>query len=244
MTSLSQDPQLLDSLNRMDARQLLSWGVENHGDRAGIITSFQDTGCVMIDLARKADKEIRVLTIDTGRLHGETYQLIEQIENRYGIEVERYRPQPEKVESMIEEYGEYLFFDSKRLQEYCCHIRKVEPNDEALSTLDVWYTGLRRDHSKNREETPKVSIVQGPKIGQPVLKIAPLVDWTTEQIWDYIKENDVPYNALYDQGYTSIGCIICSTPTRPGEDKRAGRWRWFNALDAEGGDKECGIHRG
>jgi phosphoadenosine phosphosulfate reductase len=131
------------------------------------------------------------------------------------------------------------------MQEYCCHIRKVGPNDEALATLDVWYTGLRRDHSENRKETAKASYVQGPKMGQQILKIAPLADWTEEAVWDYIKKNDLPYNRLYDQGYSSIGCIICSTPTRPGEDKRAGRWRWFNSDNqGDGGDKECGIHKG
>ncbi|MCA9442304.1 MAG: phosphoadenylyl-sulfate reductase [Candidatus Omnitrophica bacterium] len=244
MTTLTQDPQLLETLNKMDAQRLLSWGAEYHGKRAGIITSFQDTGCVMIDLAKKAGVDPRVLTIDTYRLHPETYRLIEEVEKRYGIEVERFGATPEKVEEMVKDYGEYLFFDSKRMQEYCCHIRKVEPNEEALKTLDVWYTGLRRDHSEGRKETPKASYVQGPKMGQHILKIAPLADWTTEQVWDYIKENDLPYNDLYDQGYASIGCIICSTPIRPGEDKRAGRWRWFNDENqGGGGDKECGIHK-
>ena len=140
MPTLVQDPELLEALNRMDAQCLLEWGAEYHGDRAGIITSFQDTGCVMIDLAKKAGVELRVLTIDTYRLHPETYELIEEVENKYGIVVERFGAKPEKVEEMVKDFGGYLFFDSKRLQEYCCHIRKVEPNEEALKTLDVWYT--------------------------------------------------------------------------------------------------------
>lgn len=243
MTVAVWEEALLEKLNQMDAAELLAWGAEHHGERAGVITSFQDTGCVTIDIAHRAGITLRVLTIDTLRLHPETYALIDEVEKRYGIEVERYSPRPDRVEEMVREYGEYLFFDSKLKQEYCCNIRKVEPNDEALSTLDVWYTGLRRDHSDNRKETPKASVVKGPALGSEILKISPLADWTTEEVWDYIRKNDVPANKLYQQGYSSIGCIICSTPTLRGEDKRAGRWRWFNAANSGDDKKECGIHR-
>ncbi|MBI2433672.1 MAG: phosphoadenylyl-sulfate reductase [Candidatus Hydrogenedentes bacterium] len=232
---------LVEELNEMTPEALFTWALENHGDRAGIITSFQDTGCVMIDIMSRVAPGIRVITVDTLRLHEETYRLMEQVEQRYGITIERFTPDPARLRKMIAQHGEYLFFDSKAKQEYCCNLRKVEPNQRALETLDVWFTGLRRDHSAFRVDTPKAQIVD--RKGRKLLKIAPLVDWDDDRINAYIREHDVPKSELYDKGYTSIGCKICTTPTLPGEDKRAGRWRWFNALNADD-SKECGIHSG
>lgn len=232
--------ELVRELNDYTPEALFSWALSNYGPRAGIITSFQDTGCVMVDIMSKAAPGMRVLTVDTLRLHDETYALMDEIEARYGIEIERFTPNPEKRERMIAQHGEYLFFDSKAKQEFCCNVRKVEPNQRALETLDVWFTGLRRDQSEFRASTPKAQIVD--RSGRKLIKVAPLADWDQTQIDAYVAEHDVPKSALYDQGYTSIGCAICTTPTRPGEDKRAGRWRWFNAL--EGDNKECGIHIG
>lgn len=217
--------------------EILKWAHENYGDRAAIFTSFQDTGCVMIHMAYSNGVPIRVVTVDTLRLHPETYELIEEIETRYDMKIERFKPDPAAVKRMVQQHGEYLFFDSKTKQEYCCTIRKVEPNRRALETVDVWITGLRRDHSDARDNTPAAELVRT-ESGEK-LKLSPLVEWSRSDVQKYIRENDVPYNKLYDQGYTSIGCIICSTPTLPHEDKRAGRWRWFNHLDD---DKECGIH--
>lgn len=233
-----EDPRLLDQLNAMEPEDLLRWALDHHGPRAGIITSFQDTGTVILDLAHRVAPGLRVITIDTLRLPSETYTLIDEIEERYSIEVERFQPEPDGLKRMIDSHGLYLFFDSKAKQEHCCNIRKVEPNIRALGTLDVWITGLRRDQSDAREQVPKASIAQ--VVWGSILKIAPLADWDFNQVRDYIKANGLPYNKLYDQGYTSIGCTICSTPTKTWEDKRAGRWRWFNNLD--GDDKECGIH--
>ncbi|MDX9974383.1 MAG: phosphoadenylyl-sulfate reductase [FCB group bacterium] len=230
----------LDDLNTQDAEALLKWAADTYGERAGIVTSFQTTGCVTIDLAARAGLNLRVLTIDTLRLPPETYEVIEAVERRYGIRVERFQPDPERLRRMVEQHGEYLFFDSKPKQEYCCSIRKVEPNGRALATLDLWITGLRRDQSSFRKEVPKATVVnQG---GREIVKLSPLADWGEQGIWDHIRANDVPYNRLYDQGYTSIGCVICTTPTRSGEDKRAGRWRWFNQAGED--KKECGIHIG
>jgi phosphoadenylyl-sulfate reductase (thioredoxin) len=233
----SEISSLLDDLNNLEPGELLRWGYEEHGDRAAVITSFQDTGCVTIDLACRKDVPLRVLTIDSLRLHPETYKLMDRIEDRYGIEIERFKPDLDRLKEMVQKHGEYLFFDSKAKQEHCCHIRKVEPNTEALKTVDVWITGLRRDHSDARSAIPKATIVQPD--GHKILKLAPLAGWDADQVWEYIREHDVPYNELYDRHYTSIGCIICSTPTLPWEDRRAGRWRWQKE---EGADRECGIH--
>lgn len=238
LTAIAQ--AAIDELNAMSAAELFAWAREQHGDRAGIITSFQDTGCVMIDIMSKAAPGMRVITIDTLRLHEETYALIEEVERRYGIAVERFTPDPARLRKMIAQHGEYLFFDSKPKQEHCCNIRKVEPNQRALESLDVWFTGIRRDHSGFRSNAPKVQLVD--RSGRKLLKIAPLVEWGEHEVRRYVREHDVPMNPLYEQGYTSIGCRICTTPTLPHESKRAGRWRWFNHLEDQ--NKECGIHIG
>ncbi len=239
--ALVHESENLDRLNTLGPEELIAWAAAEFGDRAGIITSFQNTGCVMVDMASRVAPATRVLTVDTLRLPDETYAFMDTIENRYRIEIERFRPDPERVERMIDQHGEYLFFDSKPKQEYCCRVRKVEPNQRALATVDVWITGLRHDQSEARKETPKASVImQG---DHRIIKLAPLVDWTEDQVRQYIADHDVPYSPLYDMGYTSIGCKICTTPTKPWEDKRAGRWRWFNQSQ-DGSHKECGIHLG
>lgn len=229
---------LYEELNGKTPEELFRWALQKHGNRAGIVTSFQDTGCVMIDIMRRVAPGLRVITVDTLRLPQETYELMDAIEAKYGIHIERFTPDPARLSKMIAQHGEFLFFDSKEKQEYCCKIRKVEPNDRVLDTLDVWFTGLRRDHSEFRMETPKLQLIN--RGGHAILKIAPLADWDKERIDTYSAEHGVPRNALYDKGYTSIGCVICTTPTLPHEPARAGRWRWFNYLDKD--VKECGIH--
>lgn len=240
--AIVEEAELIDRLNALDAPALLAWAAHEYGDRAGIFTSFQNTGCVMIDMAHRGGNPLRILTVDTLRLPDETYALMDAIEARYGTPVERFQPDADAVERMVSRHGEYLFFDSKEKQEYCCSIRKVEPNIRALQTVDVWITGLRRDQSNFRKDAvQKAAYVD--QEGRRVIKLAPLADWTESEVWDYIKQNDVPYSKLYDLGYTSIGCAICTTPTLKWEDKRAGRWRWFNYLDPNS-KKECGIHLG
>lgn len=235
------DNKHLAILNRMSPEELLQWAWQSCGERAAILTSFQNTGCVMIDMARRAAPRLRVVTIDTLRLPQETYDLMNALEARYGINIERFTPDPRQLERMLQDHGEYLFFDSREKQEFCCSVRKVEPNRRALETVDIWISGLRRDQSKSRMATPMAAEIQ--QNGRTLLKLCPLIDWTEQQVSAYMAGHDVPYNKLYDKGYTSIGCEICSTPTRPGEDKRAGRWRWLNQLDREN-HKECGIHVG
>ncbi|MBP8131191.1 MAG: phosphoadenylyl-sulfate reductase [Candidatus Hydrogenedentes bacterium] len=230
--------ETIAQLNAMGPEELFAWALEAHGGRAGIITSFQDTGCVMIDLMCRFAPGMRVITVDTLRLPEETHAVMAAVEKRYGIEIERFTPDPERLRKMTAQHGEFLFFDSKAKQEFCCNVRKVEPNQRALETLDVWFTGLRRDQSEIRVNTPRAQLVD--RNGRKVVKIAPVVDWDQARIDAYIAERRVPKNALYDKGYTSIGCVICTTPTLPHEDKRAGRWRWFNYLEKN--DKECGIH--
>lgn len=238
------DDQLLGELNHTRSPdELLRAIFERFGPRAAIGTSGQLTGSVLIDMASKTGLPFRVFAIDTLRLHPETYELWNRIEKRYRISIERFRPDPSKLEKMIRDHGEFLFFDSKAKQEFCCELRKVEPNQRALATLDAWVTGLRQDQSEYRKGTPRLEIIQ--EKGRSLLKACPVVEWNEQQVRAYIQKHDVPYNPLFDPQsngarYTSLGCIICTTPVLPHEPPRAGRWRWFNVLESD--KKECGIH--
>ncbi|MBI5048404.1 MAG: phosphoadenylyl-sulfate reductase [Deltaproteobacteria bacterium] len=229
--------QTLNKLNSMPADKLIKWAFENFRERAAIGTSFQLTGTVILDLASRHVKKFRVFTIDTLRLHPETYHAIKASEKKYGLTIERFMPNNDTLRNMLDRFGEYLFFTDKAKQEYCCFVRKVEPNKRALKTLDVWITGLRKDQSDYRKAVPKASIIEDD--GKKILKLAPLADWNMDKIWEYIRGNNLPYNKLFDMGYDSIGCIICSTPLVKGELPRSGRWRWFSKEDDK---KECGIH--
>ncbi|MBI4412565.1 MAG: phosphoadenylyl-sulfate reductase [Deltaproteobacteria bacterium] len=241
----SVNQELVSDLEKIkDPQELIGEIFKRFKNRAAIGTSGQLTGTVMIDLAVKAGAKPRVFTIDTLRLFKETYELFDAMEKKYGIRVERIKPDPAKIAAMVKEHGEYLFFDSKKKQELCCHLRKVEPNDEVLKTVDVWLTGLRVDQSAARAKTNRFEIIIHPEGKHPILKVAPLVDWTEEKLRDYAGKNGVPVHKLLEWKkdgwyYESLGCVICTTPIGPHEPRRAGRWRWFNAVDS---DKECGLH--
>ncbi len=214
-------------------------------ERAAIVTSGQLSGMVLIHLAAENQLPFRVCTLDTLRLFPETYAFLEKVESRYGIQIEQIQPDPQEVHQMVTEHGEYLFFDSKAKQEYCCNIRKVRPMQQLLETLDVWITGLRRDQSDARQQLRKAEVISATT--HPVLKVNPLLQWTTDDIWQFVRDNDIPVNPLLKADadghyYESLGCIICTTPIKPGEPKRAGRWRWQNAAPTAENDKECGLH--
>ena len=214
-------------------------------ERAAIVTSGQLSGMVLIHLAAENQLPFRVCTLDTLRLFPETYAFFEKVESRYGIQIEQVQPDPQEVQQMVGEHGEYLFFDSRAKQEYCCNIRKVRPMQRLLETLDVWVTGLRRDQSEARQQLRKAEIISSTT--HPVLKVNPLFQWTTDEIWQFVRDNDIPVNPLFEADadghyYESLGCIICTTPIKPGEPKRAGRWRWQNAASTAENDKECGLH--
>ena len=229
----------------MAPEEMLSWAASTfEAGRTLLSTSFQASGVTMIHMVSQLGLDVRVATIDTLRLHPETYGFIREVEERYGIDIEVHRPDAGQVRSMVERFGEYLFFDNKAKQEYCCQIRKTRPHDELLKTVDCWISGLRRDQSAIRQNTPKATVVPEYGSRRHILKLNPLADWNEERLVDYMTRHDVPRHPLYAQGYDSIGCLICSTPTLAGEPKRAGRWRWFNADErpSEEDIKECGLH--
>lgn len=242
----SVDPALCQEVCLTESPQDILFSLfKRFKERAAIVTSGQLSGMVLIHLAAENRLPFRVCTLDTLRLFPETYAFLENVERRYGIQIEQIQPDPEEVEQMVTAHGEYLFFDSKLKQEYCCNIRKVRPMQRLLDSVDVWITGLRRDQSDARKHLRKAEIITS--TAHPVLKVSPLLQWTTDAVWAFVRENDIPVNPLLEadthgQHYESLGCIVCTTPIRQGEPKRAGRWRWQNAPASEENTKECGLH--
>ena len=181
------------------------------------------------------NKDARVFTLDTGRLPAETYDVMERIRDAYGTKIEVYFPQREATETLQNERGFFSFRRSVEDRKLCCGIRKVEPLNRALSTVDAWTTGLRREQAVTRTVLPAVEIDHG---HGGIVKVNPLVKWSEAQTWDYVRAHKVPYNALHDQGYPSLGCAPCTRAIKPGEDVRAGRW-WWETPET----KECGLHK-
>jgi phosphoadenosine phosphosulfate reductase len=225
--------EINEELEKATAQEVLDWAVRRFGSNIALASSFGAEDVVVIDLLTKVTKTPRVFTLDTGRLHQETYNVIDAVREKYKIPIEIYFPQTSKVEEISTKDGENLFYKSVEQRTLCCHIRKREPLKRALSGLDAWITGLRKDQASSRASIKKVEF---DAVNGNIVKVNPMRDWTLEQVWSYIHENDVPYNKLFDQGYTSIGCAPCTRQTKPGEDPRAGRWWWETTT------KECGLH--
>ena len=188
---------------------------------------------VLTDLILKAGLPIGIFSLETGRLHKETLGMVERVQERYGYEIALYRPVQAAVDAYVDQKGVNAFYDSVDLRKECCHIRKVEPLGRALSGKKAWITGQRRAQSATRSDLS----VQEYDGSHGMEKFNPLADWSEQEVWDYIRANEVPYNPLHDQGYPSIGCEPCTRAIQPGEDVRAGRWWWENP-----DSKECGLH--
>jgi phosphoadenosine phosphosulfate reductase len=225
-------PPAVESLVAID---VLRVALEALGrDRLALSASFGPEDIVVLDLLVALESQPRVFTLDTGRLPQETYDLIDRVRERYGIEVDVFAPDAEGVETMVREKGPNLFYESLQNRLDCCDVRKVQPLRRALATVDGWITGVRRDQILTRARTPKIALDLANGL---IWKVAPLADWTEDDVWSYIRERDLPYNALHDQGYPSIGCAPCTRAVEPGADPRSGRW-WWEQPD----DRECGIH--
>ena len=188
---------------------------------------------VLTDLILKAKLPIAIFSLETGRLHAETLSMIERVKQTYDYDIALYRPQPEAVERYVRDHGLNAFYDSVEMRKECCRIRKVEPLGRALAGKQAWITGQRRAQSSTRAELA----VQEDDPSHAMQKFNPLADWSEQDVWDYLRQNDVPYNALHDRGFPSIGCEPCTRAVQPGEDVRAGRWWWENPES-----KECGLH--
>lgn len=192
---------------------------------------------VLIDMAFRLGVDLRVFSLDTGRLHPETYRFIDRVANHYHFSIDVMFPQPDAVQAMVNAKGLFSFYKDGHKE--CCGIRKVEPLVRALRPLSAWVTGQRRDQSPGTRTA--VPVIQLDRTfgtpGKPMVKFNPLSDWTSRQVWDYIRANDVPCNELHERGFISIGCEPCTRATLPGQHERAGRWWW-----EEETRKECGLH--
>jgi phosphoadenosine phosphosulfate reductase len=222
---------------------VLAWAVETFGDRFAVVTSFQVEGLVVVDMARRIDPDVRVVTIDTGRLPEETFRMIDTVRTRLRVRVEVVMPDPDQVTAMTGRHGVNLFQRDPALRRLCCHARKVEPLNRVLTDLDAWATGLRRDGGPARADT---EMVERDAAHGGIVKINPLAYWSRDQALAYVREHGLPLHPLYQQGYTSIGCAPCTRAVEPGEDERAGRWWWEAPIDDTGAGaadaKECGLH--
>lgn len=208
-------------------QHVLRWAFDRFADDVAISSAFGSEGMVLIDMASRVHPGFRLFTLDTEFLFPETYRLMDQIEDRYGVEIERVYPLA-SPEEQARVYGPSLW---NRNPDLCCQLRKVEPLRRKLAELRAWITSIRRDQTAVRAHAQKIE--WDAKFA--LVKINPIADWTSEQVWHYIHQHQVPYNQLHDRNYPSIGCTHCTRATRPGEDPRAGRWPGFRKT-------ECGLH--
>ena len=218
-----------------EPQALLEWALERFSPRIAISTAFQIDGSVLIDMAYAVEPNVKVFTVDTGRLPEETFELVERVRERYpGLELEILAPEAEHVSRMVARHGPNLFYRRVEHRLLCCQVRKVLPLTRHLASLDAWITGLRRDQWASRTDIRKVEIDHD---HGAIVKLNPLAEWTEDEVWEYVREREVPYHSLYDKGYRSIGCAPCTRAIAEDEPSRAGRWWWETNAP-----KECGIH--
>lgn len=203
-------------------------------ERIALASSLGAEDQVLTHMALSLHPAARIFILDTGRFHGETYDLIDATMKQYSMHYEVLFPEAADIEELESLHGPNSFYASVEQRKYCCHVRKVKPLKRVLSTLDVWITGLRKEQAVTRNTIEKIEWDEDNRI----IKLNPLADWSEEQVWSYIREHSVPYNKLHDQGYPSIGCAPCTRQVLPGEDVRAGRWWWETPHQ----QKECGLH--
>ena len=220
MGKIAQTEEVLEKIRR------------EYGEKAVFTSSFGAEDMVITHLISKLDLDIEIATIDTGRLHQATYDFIDRAVKFYGLELKSYFPETSEVEDMVNKSGYNLFYYSQENRKNCCNIRKVHPLEKLLMGKKAWITGLRSEQNKFRQTLGMME----KDTSRGILKVNPLIYWTSSDVWDFIKQNGIPYNSLHDKGYPSIGCEPCTRAIMPGEDERAGRWWW------ESGLKECGLH--
>lgn len=230
--------ELAEQYAQRHPSDILALAFEMYSPNIGISFSGAED-VVLVDMAVKLGARFRVFSLDTGRLHPETLRLLDQVRDKYQKPIEVFFPKPEAVENLVRQKGLFSFYTDGHQE--CCGIRKVEPLRRALSSMSAWITGQRRDQSPSTRAA--VPVVQpDPTFSTPqneLVKFNPLANWSSKQVWDYIRQNDVPYNALHDRGFVSIGCEPCTRAVLPGQHEREGRWWWEDATK-----KECGLHSG
>ena len=233
MDKIEKAKELTDQLKDKSPEDVLKYFIDKCDNRVGFASSLGAEDQVLTDMICKINRNANVFTLDTGRLFPETYNLIAKTSDHYGIKIKVFFPDHKKVEKMVEENGINHFYKSIENRERCCYLRKKEPLHRAFKGLEAWICGLRRDQSITRFDNKLVEWDEQ----HGLFKINPLIEWSEDQTWDYIKKHDVPYNELHDKGFPSIGCQPCTRAIQPGEDVRAGRWWWEQPEK-----KECGLH--
>ncbi len=216
------------------AEAILEYAMATFHPHLACACSFGVEDVALLDVLSRLDAQPRIFFLDTGRLHPETYDLMAAVKDRYGLAIDIFFPQHEAVEAFVNQRGPNAFYESLQLRKDCCAIRKVEPLRRALVGAKAWLTGLRREQAATRSDLGPFELDHA---HGGILKINPLIAWSLEETWAYVRAHDVPTNPLHDQGYPSIGCAPCTRAIGPGEDLRAGRW-WWEAPE----HKECGLH--
>ena len=231
------DKDLINSWNQelKEAKpgEVIAFFLKQFPGKVALSTSFGLEDQVLTEIIASIEKNARIFTLDTGRLFPETYDLLDRTCRKYGINIDVYFPNTSDVEEMVNEKGINLFYDSIETRKLCCQLRKLVPLARAMQGLDAWITGLRKVQSVTRNNMQLVEWDDNNKL----LKINPLINWTEQDVWNYIKIKNIPYNPLHNKGFASIGCLPCTRAIEPGEDIRAGRWWWENP-----DTKECGLH--
>lgn len=225
--------KLNEKFAKAEAVEIIEYFLKEFGEDAALSSSLGAEDQVLTDMILKTDKKSNIFTLDTGRLHPETYDVMDATNLKYGIKIKVFFPLSKDVEDLYSTQGINGHFESIENRKRCCGIRKIEPLKRALKPLKVWITGLRATQSVTRTKMPVVEYDENFE----VIKVNPLINWNEEDVWNYIKQNNVPYNKLHDQGFPSIGCAPCTRPVKAGEDIRSGRWWWENPEH-----KECGLH--
>jgi len=227
--------ELNEELSQKSPREILKFALKSFEKIAVSFSGAEDV--TLIEMAHKLAPPLNVFSLDTGRLHPETYQYLENVRNHYDINLDIMAPNAAALEAFVKEKGLYSFFKDGHKE--CCGIRKVEPLKRKLATLDAWISGQRKDQSPStRSSVPVVEIDHGNSNDQrKLIKFNPLANWTSKEVWDYIRMSEVPFNPLHEKGFTSIGCEPCTRPVLPNQHEREGRWWWEEATQ-----KECGLH--
>ena len=228
--------RLAEELQGVEPAGIVRLAIERYTPDVAISFSGAED-VVLVEMASRVGLPFHVFTLDTGRLHAETYRFLETVRERYEVAIEAYFPQPAAVEELVRSKGLYSFYRDGH--EECCTIRKVEPLGRALAGKRAYLSGQRKDQSPStRNHVPLVQLdPRFAETGVELVKFNPLADWTAEQVWREIRDRDIPYNPLHDRGFRSIGCEPCTRPTNPGQHEREGRWWWEEATK-----RECGLH--
>lgn len=236
-TTMTDIDQLNSELQGQSPRAILKAALARYDNIAISFSGAEDVA--LIEMAHKLTDNLQVFTLDTGRLHPETYEFIDRVREHYNIDIQVMYPDAAEVEALVSKKGVFSFYQDGHKE--CCGIRKVNPLRRKLQTLDAWVTGQRKDQSPGtRNEVPVVQLDTAFSTPErPLIKFNPLANWTSKEVWDYLRMCEAPYNKLHERGFISIGCQPCTRPVLPGQHEREGRWWWEEATH-----KECGLHAG